>query len=279
MRIQRLGLGGLALSLGLGLWGCSSDDSSGTTGTAGTSTSSGGSSGSNGSGGNQGTSGTQGTGGQGTSGSNGGSGGSSAAGSSGAGGSSVTDGGGSSDAAGSSDATGAVEAGPFTITSTAYTEGMTIPAVHTCAGANTSPALAWSGAPATTKSFALVFTDKDNGGAAGFIHWVLWDIPPATMSLPAALAAGMPAGSKGYRLATAARTRGHAPERTCTTTSSALSPRRSHPSQRHGQYLAPKSRYGDQNAPAGAPGAPDRKRKDSVARTVAAAGPSATFDD
>jgi Raf kinase inhibitor-like YbhB/YbcL family protein len=198
MRIQRLGLGGLALSLGLGLWACSSDDSTGTTGTAGTSTSSGGSSGSGGSGGNQGTSGTQGTGGQGTSGSNGGSGGSSVAGSSGSGGSSVTDGGGSSDAAGSSDATGAVEAGPFTITSTAYTEGMTIPAVHTCAGANTSPPLAWSGAPATTKSFALVFTDKDNNAAAGgFIHWVLWDIPPATMSLPAALPAGMPAGSKG----------------------------------------------------------------------------------
>jgi Raf kinase inhibitor-like YbhB/YbcL family protein len=193
MRIQRLGLGGLALSLGLAVWGCSSDDSTNSTGTAGTSSSSGGSSGATGSGGSQGTSGSQGTGGQGTGGSsNGGSGGSSA-GSSGAGGSSVTDGGGNTDAPSGGDASGAVDGGPFTLTSSAYTEGMTIPAVHTCAGANTSPPLAWTPGPAGTKSYTLIFTDKTNM----LVHWALWDIPVATTSLPAALAAGMPAGSHG----------------------------------------------------------------------------------
>jgi Raf kinase inhibitor-like YbhB/YbcL family protein len=196
MRIQRLGLGGLALWLGLGLWGCSSDDSSGSTGTAGSSSSSGGNGGTGGSGGSQGTSGTQGTGGQGTSGSNGGSGGSSA-GSSGAGGSSVTDGGGSADAPSGLDASRPVDGGPFALTSSAYTEGMTIPAVHTCAGADTSPPLAWTAGPAGTKSYTLIFTDKTNM----LVHWALWDIPVATTSLPAVLAAGMPAGSHGASIA------------------------------------------------------------------------------
>jgi len=192
MRIQRLGFGGLALSLGLGLWACSSDDSAGTTGTAGNSTSSGGSSGSDGSGGNLGVSGANGTGGQGTSGSsNGGSGGSSAAGSSGAGGSGITDAGGGGGPG--LDAAGAVDAGPFTLTSTAYTEGMTIPAVHTCAGANTSPPLAWTPGPAGTKSYTLIFTDKSNM----LVHWALWDIAPTNMSLPAALPAGSPLASLG----------------------------------------------------------------------------------
>jgi Raf kinase inhibitor-like YbhB/YbcL family protein len=200
MKIRRLGLGGLALSLGMGFWACSSDDSSGT-GNAGGSSSSGGSSGStgtSGSGGGQNNAGDQSSAG-GASGSSSGGGGSSAAGSSGSGGVS-TDASTKSDATLSPDgAGGGGGGGAFTLTSMAYTEGMTIPPVHTCADANTSPQLGWSGAPATTKSFALVFTDKDNNG--GFIHWVLWDIPPTTISLMAALPAGMPAGTKGSSIA------------------------------------------------------------------------------
>jgi Raf kinase inhibitor-like YbhB/YbcL family protein len=118
-------------------------------------------------------------------------------GSSGTGGS-VTDASAPTDAASGGDAAGPAEAGPFTLTSSAYTEGGMIPAMYTCAGANTSPPLAWSGVPAAAKSLALVFTDLDNNpGAGGFIHWILWDIPPTTTSLMAALPAGMPAGTKG----------------------------------------------------------------------------------
>ena len=193
MGIRRLGLGGLALAFAVGFWACGGDDTTGTGNTAGSSGSTGGNGGTNGTSGSGGsTAGTQ-SGSGGSGGSSAGGGGSSAAGS----------GGGSNDASTTGDALPSLDAktggdgGAFSLTSTAYTEGMMIPAVHTCAGAGTSPALAWSGAPAATKSFALVFTDKDNGGAAGFVHWVLWDIPPATMSLPAMLAAGMPAGSKG----------------------------------------------------------------------------------
>jgi Raf kinase inhibitor-like YbhB/YbcL family protein len=71
----------------------------------------------------------------------------------------------------------------LTLTSTAYTSGSMIPAVHTCAGADTSPDLSWSEGPAGTMSYAIVFTDMSNN----LVHWVIWDIPAATRMLPAAL--------------------------------------------------------------------------------------------
>lgn len=54
-----------------------------------------------------------------------------------------------------------------------------------CKGGNRSPALAWSGAPAGTKSFALSVHDPDAPTGSGWWHWVVYDIPPQTTSLPA----------------------------------------------------------------------------------------------
>jgi len=72
-------------------------------------------------------------------------------------------------------------AGPFALTSTAFTEGMTIPAVHTCNGPNTSPPLAWGPGPAGTMSYAVVLTDQTNM----LVHWVIYDIPANRFELPA----------------------------------------------------------------------------------------------
>ncbi len=52
-----------------------------------------------------------------------------------------------------------------------------------CGGANHSPSLDWSGAPAGTKSFALILRDPDAPVAGGFIHWVLYDVPATTKQL------------------------------------------------------------------------------------------------
>ncbi len=52
-----------------------------------------------------------------------------------------------------------------------------------CSGKNVSPALAWSGAPKGTKSFALNVYDPDAPTGSGFWHWVVFNIPADTTSL------------------------------------------------------------------------------------------------
>jgi Raf kinase inhibitor-like YbhB/YbcL family protein len=71
----------------------------------------------------------------------------------------------------------------MTLTSAAFAEGGMIPAADTCKGANTSPALAWAGAPSGTRSFALVLTDLSL--APPLVHWVIYDIPSTATGLPA----------------------------------------------------------------------------------------------
>ncbi len=64
----------------------------------------------------------------------------------------------------------------FTIKSTAFKDGETIPKKFTCDGQDYSPELIWENAPAGTKSFALICEDPDAPGGT-FIHWVIYDIP------------------------------------------------------------------------------------------------------
>ena len=70
----------------------------------------------------------------------------------------------------------------FALTSPTFREGDTLPDSTVlnglaCNGPNISPALAWSGAPAGTKSFALICDDYEARGNDGFIHWVAYNIP------------------------------------------------------------------------------------------------------
>lgn len=52
-----------------------------------------------------------------------------------------------------------------------------------CGGQNQSPALAWSHAPAETKSFAVIMDDPDAASGRGGNHWIMYDIPPSTTAL------------------------------------------------------------------------------------------------
>ena len=81
------------------------------------------------------------------------------------------------------------------LTSSAFTDGGTIPVKHTCDGDDVSPALRWSDPPERTKSFALACTDPD-APAKTWVHWVLFNIPPETRELPEAVhAANLPKGA------------------------------------------------------------------------------------
>ena len=69
------------------------------------------------------------------------------------------------------------------ITSTAFADGQPIPAKFTCDSSDVSPALGWTGAPAGTKSFALIADDPD-APVGTWVHWVVYDLPAGTTSLP-----------------------------------------------------------------------------------------------
>jgi len=82
----------------------------------------------------------------------------------------------------------------FSLASTDIRAGRPIPQQFWgCTDAGISPEISWSGAPASTKSFAIMMFDPDAPTGSGFWHWVAWDIPPDTTSLPTG--AVLPAGS------------------------------------------------------------------------------------
>src|SRR5438067_2094273 len=100
----------------------------------------------------------------------------------------------------------------LTLTSSSFKEGATLGMDHIlsadygfgCGGGNKSPHLAWSGAPAGTKSFALMVYDPDAPTGSGFWHWVMFDIPADTTELPKG--AGDPKAATAPKGATQSRT-------------------------------------------------------------------------
>jgi Raf kinase inhibitor-like YbhB/YbcL family protein len=76
----------------------------------------------------------------------------------------------------------------FILTALTFSAGGEIPQRHTCFGADTSPALSWSGAPPGTKTFAIVVDDPDAPGAdttqEAWVHWLIYNIPSGMNQLP-----------------------------------------------------------------------------------------------
>lgn len=88
-------------------------------------------------------------------------------------------------------------AGEFTLVSPTIKPGSVLTDAQVfngfgCSGKNQSPALAWSGAPVGTKSFALTVYDPDAPTGSGWWHWVLYNIPANVGELAAG--AGDPSG-------------------------------------------------------------------------------------
>lgn len=76
--------------------------------------------------------------------------------------------------------------GSFRLESPAYVDGALIPTLHTGEGLNLSPPLHWHGAPAGTRSYALLMEDPD-APAGPWVHWLLFNIPAELERLPAGL--------------------------------------------------------------------------------------------
>jgi hypothetical protein len=74
-------------------------------------------------------------------------------------------------------------AGDFTLTSERFTEGQPIPEKYTCTDQNVSPALGWTKPLNGTKTLALIMDDPD-APSGTWTHWVLYNIPASTRSLP-----------------------------------------------------------------------------------------------
>ena len=74
----------------------------------------------------------------------------------------------------------------LTLSSSAFTPGKSIPDEFSCKGRNISPALAWSGAPDNTVSYAIIMDDPD-APAGTFVHWVIYNIPAVSHSLAQAV--------------------------------------------------------------------------------------------
>lgn len=85
-------------------------------------------------------------------------------------------------------------AGEFRLTSPDIADGQPLAEAQVldgfgCSGGNTSPALAWSGAPEGTRGFAVTVYDPDAPTGSGWWHWVVFNLPATTTALPAGVTA------------------------------------------------------------------------------------------
>jgi Raf kinase inhibitor-like YbhB/YbcL family protein len=68
------------------------------------------------------------------------------------------------------------------LASAAFADGQPIPVKYTGDALDISPPLAWTNAPAGTKSFALIADDPD-APVGTWTHWLIYDLPPNTTAL------------------------------------------------------------------------------------------------
>jgi Raf kinase inhibitor-like YbhB/YbcL family protein len=71
----------------------------------------------------------------------------------------------------------------FTLTSTDVIDGGRLPTEYTCDGDGSALPLAWNGAPADAKSFAVIMSHNAPEGVVHW-YWVLYNIPADVTSLP-----------------------------------------------------------------------------------------------
>jgi Raf kinase inhibitor-like YbhB/YbcL family protein len=79
----------------------------------------------------------------------------------------------------------------MTVSSAAFSQNV-LPQRYTCRGAGINPPIDWSGAPAGTKSFALV-VDDSSAPITPFIYWLVFHIEPGTTDIQGGM---LPTGAR-----------------------------------------------------------------------------------
>lgn len=85
----------------------------------------------------------------------------------------------------------------FMVRSDDVRDGEPMADAHAYAGGNTSPHLAWEGAPEGAQSYVVTCFDPDAPTPSGFWHWVVVNVPSTTTELPAGAGSGTGAGLPG----------------------------------------------------------------------------------
>jgi Raf kinase inhibitor-like YbhB/YbcL family protein len=69
------------------------------------------------------------------------------------------------------------------LTSTAFGHNEQIPSDYTCDGKNYNPPLTFSKVPEDAQSLVLIVEDPDAVSKKPFTHWLIYNIPPATLQI------------------------------------------------------------------------------------------------
>lgn len=73
------------------------------------------------------------------------------------------------------------------VTSSAFKDGAEFPNEYTQNGQNISPPLTWTRGPAGTRSYVILTEDSGVSRPQPVFHWVLYNVPAGTTSLPQGL--------------------------------------------------------------------------------------------
>ena len=103
------------------------------------------------------------------------------------------------------------DGGVFTLHAANVSDSSILPIAYTCAARMpSSPPISWDNVPDGTKTLTLIMEDPD-APSGTFTHWIVFNIPPERMNLPADVGGVKEIGGGGQQGSSSAGERGYYP--------------------------------------------------------------------